>query len=42
MNIKREGKFSSYGKLSAYFVDSNNEQVKIAEIGKFKYLSRSG
>ena len=33
LNIKREGKFSSYGKLSAYFVDSNNEQVKIAEIG---------
>ncbi|MEM5531718.1 fimbrial biogenesis chaperone [Pseudoalteromonas arctica] len=33
LNIKREGKFSSYGKLSAYFFDSNNEQVKIAEIG---------
>ena len=33
LNINREGKFSSYGKLSAYFVDGDNEQVKIAEIG---------
>ena len=33
LNIKREGMFSTYGKLSAYFVNSNNEQVKVAEIG---------
>lgn len=41
LNINREGKFSSYGKLSAYFVDSNNEQVKNCRNWQFKYLSRS-